>query len=171
MRELSPKQKRIIGDRRLLKLATFLEKLPSKDFNYSHWIGSNRRSNEPMHPGCGTTACALGWAASMPEFRRLGLRIIPYNAQFNDSYKLIGIPLPDGNRLETYAAAQKIFHVDHDQAQFLFRPGAAIYGLGDFDRFDAPGSDATPKQVAKHIRQFVKRIRKLTTLHPEKYYA
>ncbi len=60
-------------DDRLLLLADFLDKLPPERFNYAAWVGHDWKEMEDL--SCGTTACALGWAATMPEFRKLGLRL------------------------------------------------------------------------------------------------
>lgn len=62
-----------VGNRRLVKLAAFLEKLPRNRFDYSRFIGADWEGGQNLE--CGTTACALGWAATMPEFRRLGVRL------------------------------------------------------------------------------------------------
>jgi hypothetical protein len=79
--------------RRLTKLIEFMEKLPksaSKHFEMavflSHEYNDHHhgvpKSQRDLHT-CGTTACALGWAATMPYFRRLGLR-------FNDNLTVDG---------------------------------------------------------------------------------
>src|SRR5260370_769502 len=64
-----------IYNERLLRLASYLEKLPRDKFRFDSWIqfeGSDLYNNDEF---CGTKACALGHAALMPEFRQLGLRI------------------------------------------------------------------------------------------------
>jgi hypothetical protein len=60
------------SNRRLLLLADFLEKLPPERFNYGEWVGKDWGGKQDL--SCGTTACALGWACTMPEFQALGLK-------------------------------------------------------------------------------------------------
>lgn len=71
--------------RRLLKLCDYMESLPrnaNKHFHmgsFSSHSGDHDHWELPASPQpkdlmtCGTTACALGWATTMPTFRRLGL--------------------------------------------------------------------------------------------------
>lgn len=62
-----------VGNRRLLKLAAFLRTLPRRRFDYTNWVGIDWKGAKDF--SCGTTACALGWATTMPAFQRLGLRM------------------------------------------------------------------------------------------------
>lgn len=55
--------KRIHAER-LLRLADHLDTVPVAEFDYAHFISE-----------CGTSACALGHAARLPEFNVLGLSI------------------------------------------------------------------------------------------------
>lgn len=62
--------------RRLMILAEFLYALPPGRFDLRSWAGSDD------HPymgrkdlSCGTTACALGWATTLPFVRRLGITL------------------------------------------------------------------------------------------------
>jgi len=70
---------------RILKLCSFMEKLPraaNKHFNMrAFWNDESRGHDHPVPTtvadilhSCGTTACALGWAATMPYFKKRGLR-------------------------------------------------------------------------------------------------
>lgn len=120
--------------KRLLKLADFLSELPRKRFYYGRWVGDNWGGKQDL--SCGTTACAFGWAATMPEFRRLGLCIAP-------GFLSGVVRLKDGG--SSYSAAEKVFGLNPDEHDLLFLPAES--GLGE---------RATPKQVAKHIREFVK---------------
>src|SRR5688572_7294928 len=58
---------------RLLRLAELLEALPRKRFNFTSWVGDDWRGASDL--SCGTTACALGWATTIPSLRRAGLRM------------------------------------------------------------------------------------------------
>jgi hypothetical protein len=61
------------GRRLLLLLADFLDKLDPARFDYTDWVGDSWEGKQDL--SCGTTACAMGWACTMPEFRALGLRL------------------------------------------------------------------------------------------------
>jgi hypothetical protein len=118
--------------KRLLKLADFLEDIPRKHFDMGQYA-----SKDPNGKGkfkCGTTACALGWATQIPAFRKLGFKM---NSK--------GHPVfadQDGNRFFCLEAGEEFFAIDSYETSKLFS--------GDDEAY------ATPKQVAKGIRKFVK---------------
>lgn len=137
------------GNERLLELADFLQrKVPAKRFDYRHWVGYSWKGKQDL--SCGTTACALGWAATMPKFRRLGLRL----ERRGVDPLLQHLVVLKGTDLNGTDAAERIFYLDSEEADFLFTPG--------YDR--DPGENqttswegrSTPRLVAKKIRQFVK---------------
>lgn len=123
-------------NKRLLKLADFLEALPRKRFVYNYWVGPDWRGDKEF--SCGTTACALGWATTMPAFRRLGLRM------GMDAYPY----LTTDTRLGASSVIEKVFG---SGAEPLFYPGMWDSVLNA----DSPLHTATPKQVAKFIRKHV----------------
>lgn len=129
---------------RLLKLADFLEKLPPKRFAYDMWVGSHWRGNTNL--SCGTTACALGWATTMPIFRRLGLRLtLGVGCNLDDAERggMYGdITMPGGG--DEYVAGKKIFGLTMGEVSQLFMPA------NDYEE------TASAKYVAKKIRKFVK---------------
>lgn len=133
------------GNRRLLKLAAKLEKLPRKRFDYASIVGYGWKGAQNL--SCGTTACAIGWAATMPEFRRLGLRLerdkwstAAYVAE-NDVREFGGLVC---------------FSLTQNDWRYLFQPSydGTNYMDGSTCYNDLPAT-VTPKQVAKHIRKFV----------------
>lgn len=125
----------VTSNRRLLKLASFLRELPRNRFNYSRWVDANWQGKADL--SCGTSACALGWATTMPTFRRLGLRLKQYSG---GGYVLM--KKGDGETIGSIPAASEVFGITWDQATHLFIP--------------AEGEErATPKQVAKKIERFV----------------
>ena len=134
--------------RRLLKLADFLDTVPPKRFDFRYWVGSTWKGKEDL--SCGTTACALGWATTMPIFRRLGLRLMRSATQDGsvvlqrNGEDLIASP---------ELAARYVFGLDRSSFRRLFIP-TSIFTVLSSDQL--PG-DATAKQVARHIRTFVAR--------------
>jgi hypothetical protein len=137
--------------RRLLKLAEFLEQLPRKRFNFGDWVGPDWKGAKNL--SCGTTACALGWATAIPEFRRLGLALFPYE---NMDGQIQGghIGLTHDDMAGEHEAAEHVFGLDVENGEFeqLFMPTDDGY-----DGTSGLPASATAKQVARHIRAFVKR--------------
>lgn len=141
---------------RLLKLADFLETLPPSRFNFSSWFGNGADGRPDI--SCNSTACALGWATAIPEFRALGLhgRLVdqgfaaicmgdPEDAVANDFWGV------------TCDATGKLFDLSEAETELLFVPHD-----GDDDDVDGKDSEtgqlartATPRRVAQHIREFV----------------
>lgn len=140
-----------VGKRRLLKLADFLKKLPRKRFDYGAWVGEDWKGKADL--SCGTTACALGWATVIPSLRKAGLRLYKRNDGTNGY-----VTLKNRTRVGSEQAAAEVFGITPQEAGYLFTPEYDTWGLDV--RFEhlgtAPGWDATPQQVAKHIRNFVK---------------
>ena len=111
---------------RLLRLARdILPNVPEEKFNLKTWK-------------CGSAACAVGWAASDPQFKKEGFKL--YSGLFG----------PDDNRqvftpsygdLGGWSAVEKFFGIDFDHAQYLFSDEA--YG------------SATKEHVIQRIEEFV----------------
>lgn len=114
---------------RLLRLAEFLDRVPENRFDFSRWIGEGWEGDPAM---CGTTACAIGHACFMPEFRKLGATLNRFGLP-----SLVGDPYSDASDV-----GSEIFGLDREEFSSLFVPG---YGLDD---------DATAAQVAARIREF-----------------
>lgn len=131
-----------MNKRRLLALAKFLEtKVPRKRFNYSDWVGTNWKGKQDL--SCGTTGCALGWAATMPLFRRLGMELRKKDG--GGGYVALKGAKEYGSEA-SHDAAIAVFSISTDESEYLFAPFCS--GLP---------TTATPKRVARHIRQFVER--------------
>jgi hypothetical protein len=93
-----------IYKKRLLTLAKFLRTVPKKRFNMGFWAAGKfcGKVNEPEHNQCGTAACAMGWACTIPEFRRAGLKLI--DSRFDDGYSI-----PVYKEHAEFDAARKFF--------------------------------------------------------------
>ena len=147
-----------MNKQRLLTLATFLEKLPRKRFDFSHFVGEDWKGAQDL--SCGTTACAVGWCPVIPAFKKLGLRIVWIDHE--PGVKILGQKIDRG--IDTafsisMKTAERLFDLTETESKFLFVP--SLYdGIAYRDRrLDdrKPGSKATPKAVARHIRKFVER--------------
>lgn len=129
--------------RRLTKLADYMDGLPrsaNKHFNMRAWFIHEGLDDHGLLPTqsitkrelnlCGTTACALGWAAMCPTFKRLGLGL-----RADDSVLL------KGRNRSFEVISKKVFDLPYyDGFEDLF-----IY-------LDVN----TPKQWAKHCRKFLR---------------
>ena len=143
---------RTVSNRRLLKLAAFLDSLDEERFDYRYWIGNDWKGKPDL--SCGTTACAVGWATTIPSFRRAGLRM-------GDDEPLL---LRAGRlTLSSWPAVCEFFGVREHVAQYLFLPSSALWTTNDDvalvngEHLRAPAAAARPSDVAEHIRDFVAR--------------
>lgn len=131
---------------RLLRLADKLDgsgpyekvgPVPTKKFYMGTWLDEREADLKKAKRDkagfiteipCGTAACACGWAAVDPWFRKRGFKLA--FSYFNTC--------PDFQGVRADEAAKTFFDLHHGGFSELFV------------------DDGTPKQVAKRIRQFVK---------------
>lgn len=133
-------------NRRLLKLAAFLRTIPRRRFNYNRWVGDDWAGKPDL--SCGTEACALGWAATIPAFRKLGLRLDMEQLTFYRQGRVVLGTIRKGRRvIEGTEAAERVFGLTHQEATYLFVPYTTLENQGE--------SQATPKYVARKIERFV----------------
>lgn len=136
----------------LTKLADFLDTLPTSRFNFRRYFGHDWTPEQ-----CGTTACALGWATTIPEFK-MSLYRASDHTDFCHPGRSDGIGV-NGDAWETVCAATlHTFDLTPEETQYLFVPDI------DHDYHDisarpcqqyALTQKATPKHVAEHIRDFI----------------
>lgn len=138
--------------KRLLALAARLVTVPRKRFNYNRWVGDDWMGAQDL--SCGTVACALGWATTMPRFRRLGLRL--------DWNRWLSTPESHGGRVILKLPGHR------GEIRSPLRAAEIIFGPDTSDLF-LPGvgeMHATPKQVAKKIRDYViRRFPEMAKMH------
>jgi hypothetical protein len=158
------------GNKRLLYLAGKLSRLPPERFYYGDYVGMDWKGAKDL--SCGTTACAIGWAGSMPKFQALGLTLDYKRAVFQDIFSKEMVL--DGTRAirdsqtgrTGFAAGQRVFAISRAEAAGLFLPDE----YSDLLETTAPFASADAKEVANWIRSFVKARRKAVkagTYHPE----
>lgn len=144
---------------RLERLVTIMEEVEEKEektsqrlFGLSSWFGCRKADglqldNEDcvidgmdQFTKCGTTACALGWASLDPEFNEQGLRALKIQG---------GFMYPTYNGLLGIHAAQEFFHLDRDQAYYLFMPSGYEYNEGFSE------GPIKPREVIEHIKNLL----------------
>lgn len=136
------------GLRRLDVLADFLLTVPKEHFNLWDWA---RNYGPDWTMTCGSTACAVGWAASIPEFQNLGFRLQPSRCFSNAAVPAFG-------RRDNWDAVDSFFGLhggEFGEAGRLFRK--AYYTDGD---------SRDPLAVSRRIKAFVKAEREKLSLSP-----
>jgi hypothetical protein len=132
-----------MNKRRLLALADFLEKkVPAKDFSYGTVCDLVDAEDYPerLSPGCGAVGCAVGWALSMPCFKREGWRFSKNGSIWNN-----------GLEYSWLSAGVQMFDLNYEDSDYLLTPGHPEDGGSGLPH------SATPKRIARHIRKFVAR--------------
>ena len=110
-----------VSRRRLSRLSAFLRTLPKSAFAIGSWVNAVSDTEEAYHMTpkkaleCGTTACAFGWAAALPENRRAGLRIV-------GDRRFMEIEFKGKHSIE---AAQLFFQLESEElAETFFMPNS-----------------------------------------------
>ena len=99
---------------RLIALADFVDKqVDPKQFNMSRFFSKLVDKDKPEIK-CGTTACLAGWACTMPEFQKDGLKVGIWESYHTD----MSVPLYQG--LQSFRALALFFDLTAEQAEYLF---------------------------------------------------
>lgn len=139
------------GKERLHALAKFLRTVPESKFDLNSWADFKR--NAQIRPGtltaetikatCGTTACAVGWCGSLPEFQAEGFRIKLEN----------GEAYPVWKHHTQWKAVEEFFELGRDSAHHLFSPDR--YEEEVDPETEERQSIATPSDVADRIDELL----------------
>lgn len=128
------------GFRRLHKLVDYMDSLPksaNKHFDMKTFFHHENPEHEHLIPDaptvkdlhtCGTSACALGWAMTVPAFRRAGLELS--EDEVMNSHEVFGLP--------------DFWSEDGDELWESF--------------FGGENKDKTPRAWAKRVRRLLKKI-------------
>lgn len=112
-------------NKRLTALAAHLRTVAPENFQLGDW-------------SCGTAACAVGHACTMPEFQAKGLRIEPYEGLRT------GHGVPWFGRVGGWSAVRAFFDLDFSECYDLFHQG------------HYRGQPQGPDDVADRIEAFVR---------------
>lgn len=147
--------------RRLTKLSQHLRSLPAKKFNLDTWVNQptvrfgedideSKVIDDVNNPECGTTACACGHAATIPEFRRAGLKFTQNYWGGNEiQYKKPG---SKGDASIAFRAASEFFKLENDISDYLFSP--------DEYPHNAKGRMAVVNRIEAHVRKLQRELAK-----------
>ncbi len=129
-----------LQEKRLLKLCDFLDKLPRSKFDFVREV----TKTDEKHT-CGTVCCAIGWAPAVFP------RLIKWNPnKLNGSDDWIGWYLDKTGEIESWSnAITRLFGVPYE----LFLPN---HQTSEEQKLDNCGYHATPKQVSKMLRRYLK---------------
>lgn len=134
MKKYTKEQMRV-GNDRLAKLVHKLQyEVPEEQFDYNQWVGNDWGGRADL--SCGTSACALGWATTIPSFRKLGLRL---QRDSMGSADVVNVKTGVNN---AFSVAENLFSISREQSYRLFSPQAGE-------------SAATAIEVAVKIQRFV----------------
>lgn len=122
---------------RILRLCDYMEALPKESAKHFDMQDFLKHSGDHDHKlpeivrqkdlhTCGTSACALGWAATMPYFKRLGLELTRDGEVHGDEYTVFDLG-SCGDRVDPWC-----------------------------DLFGGLNIDRTPKQWARRARKLVR---------------
>lgn len=139
--------------KRLLKLADFLDTMPREKFDFG--VVADEQG-KPMAEAlaadktqCGTVGCAIGW---MPAVFPRGLEWTRSTERmWTGPLKRTRVALVGSPRTKDFAAAAEWFDISELEAEALFMPDSAGFGLR------AISERAGPTVVARRIRRFVER--------------
>lgn len=123
---------------RLLKLASFLRKLPPERFDFGKIV-------QHETPRCGTIGCAIGWTpAVFPD-------LVEWTKDWSEVSWTYPLTLISGCDADYDEVAQELFEMGEDDALNLFTPRKqSRIGLDNLDH------DATPSQVADLIEEYIR---------------
>lgn len=130
---------------------------------YFQFYGDDRTTDlipiikQDINVDCGSTACALGWAATIPEFREQGLQLFvqPHSGSYLPGL-VVYTKKEDPDFYETnFYAAMHFFGLSEEESGYLFDP--EFYVAEDFDgcRGDLP--QTTPADVVERIFELLER--------------
>lgn len=124
---------------RLQELADRLQMVPGNRFAYWRWFSLDVRTVADLAKDCGTTGCALGWAATFwPE---------KWTTTYLQYWGVCPVLIGCGHPI---TSASIFFDISKEEAEFLF--------IGN--RYEA---DYTPSQVAVKIETFIRSKREQST--------
>jgi hypothetical protein len=119
-------------------------RIDDEEFDISTWHSDNeggkRFANDDGSYSCGTVACAVGHAGSIPEFNALGFSLTDYGmpTYFTNSI---------GYSLYSWGAVSRFFGLHHNECIYLF------------DSPSYPNKNHTTKnEVVERLTQFINQI-------------
>lgn len=157
-----------VGVERLRMLYAMLVGVPENKVLLSTWRSRLKESDavgdDKLLNGCGTTACAVGWACAYPPFKEMGLSygyVCSYQGTYQPKLEAKnGAPevahLYEGRtKFDSWEAVQNFFGISYNTAYSLFMPHDDISknNFVDKDLGDRVLTDA--QKVLMRIRNYL----------------
>lgn len=168
--------------RRLYLVVSKLEEVKPAQFDFSTWVGDDWKGLPDL--SCGTTACGLGLATTIPEFQELGLVMVKLPWVFANREAAATVALKedidrfsDPNELLAFhdlarRAGRQIFGINPREFNHIFVACHSLTLENDgHDPIDLPGLDegsyvedengeevfvaTTAQELAQHICRFI----------------
>ena len=135
----------------LLMIVDRLKSVKPERFDLGNWAGSNLipwQGRDDL--SCGTIACAIGWATTIPEFRAAGFCLKKHSWLENQAeihYQ------HNGEDLKEFDAVAAFLDIDNRDAEYLFHPDEYIDQYGD--ELEITGLEGI-ENVIYRIQEFIK---------------
>lgn len=128
---------------RLTRLRNFLrDNVKDERFNLATWAGNDKIEWGGLRDlSCGTTACAMGWATTIPEFQALGLKLVRQPDTISGEFYPPTIEFEGETH---FHAAARFCGISDSEAEYLFNPSS----YGDEDQ-------TTKDEVVERITDFI----------------
>ena len=136
MSQLQNIDEQVVRMSRLNHLIDVLENVieAKKNFYIGTWL---------LNEECGTVACAVGWGALDPDFKKEGLKL----ENIGEGVNLVPAYYEDFQRYEGYRAVAQFFKIGRREAELLFDP----YDYTDSSRYYVYNY-VTPEHVIARIQ-------------------
>lgn len=138
--------------RRLQILVDHLKNVNPRKFDLREWAYSAVWRNqcpvtldEVTNPECGTTACAVGHACTIPEFQKLGLALVV--SENLCRYELMYFPGDGSEPFENWDVPRNFFRIPQGIAYWLF------------DSSEYPRSNRSVFDVVARIESYIKQVK------------
>lgn len=138
-----------IYKKRLLILAKFLRTVPRERFKMQQWVTGQfcGKAQEPKHNECGTAACVIGWACTIPAFKRDGLFLHSFRPTWYDENDVPRLT-PKYKRRTSWDAVRAFFGLPPETSATLDEfPEDYLFGAHNSN---------SPTQAAKRIERYIK---------------
>lgn len=141
---------------RFIKLAETLEKIRFEQFHFGRWVGLNW-SDDQEENMCGTSACSLGWASLLPEFKKINFKF-----KSNSKFYLDDEQTSVGDYGTRNILAERL-GINVQEFSHLFYPDSCAWVNNIL--LQGLSSRADPFEAGAHIRKFV--YHKIKTSMPD----
>jgi hypothetical protein len=133
---------------RLAELQDLLSTIKPTRFKFTSWVGLDWGGLPDL--SCGTTACAFGWATTLPSLKALGLALYKTDGGFiTPAMSKEAVLENAGAAAED--AAEEVFGLSVQEFNYLFIPREDFDDFGIFSNEDYEGEFAEPNSLSEEL--------------------